>query len=70
MTPENMIWIAMGLPLVAAVWVTLFGKIPNLREAGSIAVSIATFTVCCMLASHVFADGRPSVTLGDMMPGF
>ena len=70
MTPENMIWIAMGLPLVAAVWVTLFGKIPNLREAGSIAVSIATFAVCGMLASHVFADGRPSVTLGDMMPGF
>ena len=70
MTPENMIWIAMGLPLVAAVWVTLFGKLPNLREAGSIAVSIATFAVCCMLASHVFADGRPSVTLGDMMPGF
>lgn len=70
MTPENMIWIAMGLPLVAAIWVALFGKIPNLREAGSIAVSIATFTTCCMLASHVFADARPSVTLGEMMPGF
>jgi len=70
MTPENMIWIAMGLPLVAAIWVAVSGKIPNLREAGSIAVSVATFTVCCMLASHVFADGRPSVTLGEMMPGF
>lgn len=70
MTPENLILIAMGLPLVAAVWVTLFGKIPNVREAGSIVVSIATFSVSCMLASHVFADGRPTVTIGDMIPGF
>jgi len=70
MTPENMIWIAMGLPLVAAVWVALFGKVPNLREAGSIVVSVATFGVCCMLAQHVFAGGRPSVTLSEMLPGF
>ena len=70
MTPENMIWIAMCLPLVAAIWVALLGKLPNVREAGSIVTSVATFTVCCGLASHVFADGRPSVTLGEMMPGF
>ena len=70
MTPETMIWIAMGLPLIAAVWVALCGKTPNVREAGSIVASVATFSVCCILASHVFAEGRPSVTLGEMMPGF
>ena len=70
MTPESMIWIAMGLPLVAVAWVAGFGKLPNVREAGSIAVSSATFLVCCLLASHVFAGQRPTVTLGDMMPGF
>ncbi len=70
MTPENLILIAMALPLVAAIWVALFGKIPNVREAGSIVVSIATFAVCCMLATHVFADARPSVTLSEMLPGF
>ena len=70
MTPENLILIAMALPLAAAIWVALFGKIPNVREAGSIVVSIATFAVCCMLATHVFADARPSVTLSEMLPGF
>ncbi len=70
MNPEQLIWIAMGLPLVAAIWVAIFGKAPNVREAGSIAVSITTFTVNCMLASHVFAGQRPSVALGEMLPGF
>jgi len=70
MTPQSMIWIAMGLPLVAVAWVAAFGKLPNVREAGSIAVSVATFLVCCLLSCYVFAGQRPSVTVGDMMPGF
>ena len=70
MNPEQLIWIAMGLPLVAAIWVAIFGKAPNVREAGSIAVSITTFSVNCILAGHVFAGERPSVALGEMLPGF
>jgi multicomponent Na+:H+ antiporter subunit D len=70
MTPENMILLAMGLPLLAAFCVALADKSPNLRETCSIAVAIVTFGVNCMLAQIVFAGGRPTVTLGEMLPGF
>ncbi|QEG24229.1 proton-conducting transporter transmembrane domain-containing protein [Mariniblastus fucicola] len=70
MTPENMILIAMGIPLLAVAWVAIFGKLPDVRETGSIAAAVATFTVCCLLASHVFAGARPTVLIGEMMPGF
>lgn len=73
MTPEQLIYLAMGLPLTAILWVAACGKFPNLREAGSIVVSIATFVVCCLLARIVFSSpvGQgPSVELSEMMPGF
>ena len=70
MTPENMILLAMGLPLVAAFCVALAGNSPNLRETCSITVAVLTFGVNCMLAQTVFAGERPTVLLGEMVPGF
>jgi multicomponent Na+:H+ antiporter subunit D len=70
MTPENMIWISMLLPLVAAIWVVVFGKFPDLREGGSIGVSIILFGMNCRLAEHVFAGARPTWTLSEPIPGF
>ena len=71
MTPENMIWIAMALPLVAMGLIFLIGeKSPNIREACTIGVSIALFGVVCNLGSFVFDGGRPTWSVGDMMPGF
>ena len=70
MTPENMIWMSMLLPLVAIVLIFLFGKMPNVREACTIIVSIVLFGVVCSLASHVFAGGRPTWRLSEMLPGF
>ena len=70
MTPENLILLAMVLPLVAIVWVLFFGKLPNVREAGSIAVSAATFTTCCLLSRSVFSGERPTLTISEMLPGF
>lgn len=70
MTPENMIWISMLLPLVAMGLIYLFGEYPNVREACTITVSVVLFYVTCSLASHVFAGERPTWVLGDMMPGF
>ncbi len=60
----------MALPLLAMGLIFLFGKMPNLREACTIAVSIVLFSVTCSLAGHVFDGGRPTWTLGEMMPGF
>ena len=71
MTPETMIWIAMALPLLAMALIFLVGeRSPNVREACTIGVSIVLFYVVCSLASVVFAGGRPTWTLGEMMPGF
>ena len=70
MTPENMIWISMLLPLVAVVLIFLFGKIPNIREACTITISVILFYVTCSLAKHVFAGERPTWVLGETMPGF
>ena len=71
MTPEMMIQICLGLPLVALLLVLITGKIPNLREACTITTSSVLFYVTCQLASHVFAGARPEWSLGEvMMPGF
>ena len=69
-TGSNAIWIAMALPLLAICWVFLFGKLPNLREAGSIAVSVILFGVNISLSKLVFDGGRPEFCLGEMLPGF
>ncbi len=69
-TGANAIWISMTLPLLAIVWVFLFGKIPNVRESGSIAVSLVLFGVNISLSKLVFDGGRPELALGEMVPGF
>lgn len=70
MTPEMMIWLGLGLPLVAVGLTYLFGRVPNLREAATLVVSVVLFGVTCMLAGHVFAGARPGSSLGEMLPGF
>jgi multicomponent Na+:H+ antiporter subunit D len=70
MTPENMIWISMLLPLVAVALIYLFDGAPNIREACTIIISILLFGVTCSLASHVFSGGRPVWHLCEMLPGF
>lgn len=71
MTPETMIQICLGLPLVGLLLVVLTGKFPNLRETCTITVSCVLFAVISLLAGHVFDGARPKWTMGDfMMPGF
>ena len=70
MTPQIMIQLGMGLPLLALGLIGLTGKIPNLREACTLVVSVSLFLVTCQLASLVFAGERPTLVLGEMVPGF
>ena len=70
MTPESLIIAGLILPLVAVLWVVVFGKSPNVREAGSVAVAVALFVLNCILAGHVFGGAQPEVVLGEMLPGF
>lgn len=71
MTPENLIWIAMALPLVAMFLIFAIGeRAPNAREACTLGVATGLFAVTCKLAQYVFSGGRPSWHLGEMLPGF
>lgn len=46
MTPENLIWIAMLLPLVAIALVFIIGeKSPNIRESCTIGIAVTLFWV-------------------------
>lgn len=70
MTPENLIWIAIALPLVALALNYLAGSRPNVRDGGTLLVSSVLFLVICTIAKEVFAGARPSWTAGEMIPGF
>ncbi len=70
MSPENLIWITIALPLLALALIYLFGNSPNVREACMLVVASVLFLMNCKLASHVFDGGRPAGSLGEMLPGF
>lgn len=70
MNPEILILASLALPLIGVGLIFLCGKIPNLREACTIIVSILLFVVTCQLASMVFDGQRPELTFGEMVPGF
>ena len=71
MTPENLIWIAMLLPLVAIALVFIIGeKSPNIRESCTIGIAVTLFWVTTRLAGFVFSGERPSFKMGEMLPGF
>lgn len=70
MNPEVMIWVCMLLPLIAILLIFLCGRIPNLREACTMIITVKLFYVVCALANHVFAGGRPEWSIGDTLPGF
>jgi len=57
------------LPLVAAVVTPLLGRRPNLREAVSVLVGVATFGLIVSLVPVVLAGGRPEVTWLTVIPG-
>ena len=70
MNETLLIQLALGLPLLTMVLVFACGRIANLRDGCSIALSIVLFAVNVMLARIVFTGGRPGWTIGDLVPGF
>ncbi|TWU03471.1 NADH-quinone oxidoreductase subunit L [Neorhodopirellula pilleata] len=70
MSPENMIWISLLLPLIAVGLIVLFGKVPDLRDGCSGTVAGLLFIVVCSLAVGVFDGERPAWSIGEMLPGF
>jgi multicomponent Na+:H+ antiporter subunit D len=68
-SPETAILLALALPLAGVVLTTLFSRTPNLREASTLVVGVATFYVVTTLVPEVTAGGRPEVSLFQLLPG-
>lgn len=59
MSGELLLYLAMGVPVLAAALIPLFGKWPNLRESVTLAATFALFAVTAMLLADVMGGGRP-----------
>ena len=69
MTPETTILLAIAAPLVAVPLLVMTGTRPNLREGVTLATATVTFLAVASLFDDVFVGVRPSVVLGEMIPG-
>ena len=70
MTPETAILVAIGLPLLGALAITLAGRIgPNVRETATFITSVCLIGVVWGLLPILMDGGRPSVELSQVMPG-
>ncbi len=69
MTPETLILVALGLPLLGAVGIALAGRQPNLREGITLTTALVLFGCVFQLLEPVLAGARPAVTLLQPLPG-
>jgi multicomponent Na+:H+ antiporter subunit D len=69
MSAETAILLALAIPLAGTVLIVLTGSKPNLRESVTIATAVALFLVVASIFPEVSAGQRPTVTLGEMLPG-
>jgi multicomponent Na+:H+ antiporter subunit D len=61
--------LSIAVPLLGAVLVAITGRWPNLREAVTLLTGALLLLVVATLVPAVLADGRPAVTLVEMLPG-
>ena len=66
---DNTILWAILIPLIGSVGILITRKIPNLREAVTLATSVILFLVVASLTPLVMAGERPSLTLVELVPG-
>ncbi|MEX2469385.1 MAG: proton-conducting transporter membrane subunit [Pseudohongiellaceae bacterium] len=69
MSVEMLMPLIVLLPLLAAVLIKLTGDKPNLREAVTLVTSVLLFMLLIPLANEVMAGGRPTLILGEPLPG-
>ncbi|MEE4291903.1 MAG: monovalent cation/H+ antiporter subunit D family protein [Cycloclasticus sp.] len=66
---EQLIILAMLLPLLAAVLIVLVDKKPNLRDALSIIISLALLATVLSLLPSILEGNQTSITLLEIVPG-
>lgn len=69
MSPETTIQAALVIPLVGAVLIAFSGHWPNLRETITMITAGTLFALVASLYPLVMNGGRPSVVIGEMLPG-
>ena len=69
MTLELAIGLAVLLPLLGAIGVSLTGFSPNLREAVTLVTSVFTFLLVASIYRSVSAGAEPELVLFTVMPG-
>lgn len=69
MSPQSLILYAIAAPTLGAVLIALSGKRPNLRESITLMTAVILFGLVVSLLPVVLDGGRPSIVLGEMLPG-
>ena len=70
MSPETAIITAIALPLAGAVGIAIAGRInDNLREGVTLVTAVCLAIAVASLLPTEFAGGRPTVSLGEVVPG-
>ncbi len=67
--PETLVQLALIIPLLAALLIPLFHRVPNLREAVTLIASVALATVVWSLYGPVLAGARPELIGPEIVPG-
>ena len=61
--------LAIWIPLAGALVIALTGRYPNLRETVTLVTAVVLALVVFGIAPTVYDGGRPSLTLGEPLPG-
>ena len=69
MSSEITIQAALITPLIGAVLIAFSGRWPNLRETITLVTATILFVLVASLYPEIMAGGRPSLVIGEMLPG-
>jgi multicomponent Na+:H+ antiporter subunit D len=69
MTAETAILAALLVPAIGALFISLTGSRPNLRETVTLVTAVALFCLVLVVVAPVIDGGRPEATLITMFPG-
>lgn len=69
MTASDATLIAVLLPLLGALLISLLGQWPNLREAATLATGGVLFFVVLSLVPEVISGARPDIQILEVLPG-
>lgn len=69
MNPEMTVLTSLTTPLIGALLIALSGRWPNLRETVTLITAATLFMLVASLYPIVMNGGRPSIVIGEMLPG-